>query len=85
MCRHKLCGELASLENANKFRKYVALAQGLLEAHIRIYGATEMERRQWRQLCVACNVFAQKSVDIGKYGLALELLVKAEVPFNHYN
>ncbi len=53
--------------------------QGLLQAHIRIFGCSDLEFRQWRQLVVACNVFAQKCVDGEKFGIALELLQKAEV------
>ena len=77
-CRHKLCGELRTLEEKGRFHKYVAIVEGMLTARNRIFGTEPAQPRQWRQLTVCANVFGMKYTDRGKHGHALEMLKRAE-------
>ena len=73
-----LTGELQTLEREGRYKKYVALVEGILTARSRMAALTELEIRQWRQLVVCCTIFGIKYTDSSKYGAALEMFQKAE-------
>ena len=73
-----LTGELQTLEREGRYKKYVALVEGILTARSRMAALTELEIRQWRQLVVCCTIFGIKYTDSSKYGGALEMFQKAE-------
>jgi tetratricopeptide (TPR) repeat protein len=80
----KLCGELQLLETRGKYKKYVAVVEGLLLARFRERGVGPLESRLWVQLTVSCNAFGMRYTDQKKYGKAMELLKKAEELAEHH-
>lgn len=72
-----LRSHLAGLERKGQYVKYVSLLASYMQPMLRAQDRSDKEKRQWRQLVVATNVFAVKYTEAEKHARALDMLRKA--------